>query len=178
MQFGGVHFNKVTWYSRMLSYVFVFGIFPIIVFFIAGRYYETVQLLTNAQASTADIYLNAAYDAKSLQAAGAYNARQNIQGIWVSDDDKRYEMTIKPNNVFYERYDGKIERSGSWIIQDSLRETKFADQPSGLYLQKNTMSSGGIEEILYYRITALNDQSLSLLRLDKGDSLTFKRKSE
>ncbi len=40
--------NSVTWYSRLFTILFIFGVFPIIVFFIGRRYQETVTTIVEA----------------------------------------------------------------------------------------------------------------------------------
>lgn len=161
----------------MLSYLFIFGVFPIIVFYIGMKYYQTVDVLTHGYASAAEMYLNGTYDQKSFQGQGSYEARNNIEGDWVSNDDAGYVMTMKSENMVYEKRDGDISGSGSWIIQDLLRGTQFADLPAGLYLQKNILTRDGKEEILYYKIVTLTLTTLELLHLERGNTLKFTKRN-
>ena len=42
-----IKFNEVTWYSRLLSIVIIFGAVPILVFFIGREYEKTVSVLND-----------------------------------------------------------------------------------------------------------------------------------
>jgi hypothetical protein len=168
-----LHFNKVTWYSKFLTYLFIFGAFPVIVFHIGMKYYQTVEVLTFGYASASEMYMNGTYDAKSFQGQGSYQARIDLEGTWVSDDDDAYVMVIKSNGLFYEMHKGQVKSSGSWLIRDSLSGTSFASQPIGLYLQKNSLNMQAMEDILYYKIVSLRSEKLELSSLDKENTLHF-----
>ncbi len=159
----------------MLSYLFIFGAFPVIVFYIGIKYYQTVEVLTHGYASASEIYLNGTYDQKSFQGTGSYQARKDIEGDWINIDDDSYVMTMKDNSMLYEKRDGDIFGSGAWMIQDLLRGTRFEDLPSGLYLQKNILTKGGKEDVQYFKITALTPMSLELSRLDQAGTFRFEK---
>jgi hypothetical protein len=171
-----IKFNTVTWYSKILSYLFIFGVFPVIVFTIGVRYYQTVEVLSYGYASASEMYMGGAYDKKSFQGAGSYEARQNVQGEWVNVADDEYAMTIKGNNMFYEKRGSRVMSAGSWMIRDSMLGTRFERLADGLYLQKNSLSAGGDEEILYYKILSVTKDSLVLSDLEKGKKSSFRKK--
>lgn len=173
-----VKFNVVTWYSRLLSYVFIFGIFPCVVFIIGVRYNQTVEVLSFSYVSASEAYMNGSYDTKSLQSPGSHAARTAIAGTWVSNEDLAYEMTIKPDTMFYEKRDGSIDRSGSWMIRGNLSGTDYAHLPEGMYLQKNSLSMSGAEETLYYKIQMLNSNTLDMKDLKSEKTYTFSKKAK
>jgi hypothetical protein len=176
-----VHFNKITWYSKMLSYCFVFGIFPIIVFNIGVRYKQTVDTLSYSYVSAADISSVSAYSAKSLQDTASYSARKSIVGEWQGIEDGRYSMVIRPDGTFVETNDGNVTNSGSWTISEKVNDPDFSYLESGLYLIKNpTRIEGGTndirEEMQYYKILLLNSTALEIVYLDRGNTISYSRK--
>ncbi len=171
-----IKFNTVTWYSKILSYLFIFGVFPVITFNIGVKYYQTVEVLSYGYASASELYMGGAYDKKAFQGAGSYEARQNAQGEWIDASDSGHSMTIKGNNMFYEKNGSRVASAGSWMIRDSLLGTRFESLPDGLYLQKNSLSAGGKEEVLYYRIVSVTREALELVDLEKGKKSSFKKK--
>ncbi len=173
-----VKFNVVTWYSRLLSYFFIFGIFPVIVFWIGVRYNQTVEVLSFSYISASAAYLDGAYDTKSFQGAGSHAARLAIAGTWVDHKDGGHEMIIKPDNMFYEKNDGLVTGSGSWMIRDSLPNTEYSHLPTGLYLQKNSLDMNGIEKTTYYKVLMLNVTTLDISSLDNGSAMSFSKKPE
>ncbi len=159
----------------MLSYLFIFGAFPVIIFYMGIKYYQTVEVLTHGYASASEMYLDGTYDQKSFQGTGSYQARKDIEGDWISTDDDSYVMTMKDNGMLYEKRDGDISGSGAWMILDLLRGTRFENLPTGLYLQKNILTKGGEEEVQYFKITALTPASLELSHLDRVETFRFEK---
>jgi hypothetical protein len=53
-----IKFNKVTWYSKLLAAIFIFGAFPILVFAIGRKYEQVMQEYARLEvASGAEIVL-------------------------------------------------------------------------------------------------------------------------
>ncbi len=61
--------SRVTWYSRLLSLLFIFGIFPTLVFFIGRRYQETVTVIIRAEQAQAIAIDNQIYTTQSANRA-------------------------------------------------------------------------------------------------------------
>lgn len=173
-----VKFNVVTWYSRLLSYFFIFGIFPVIVFQIGVRYNQTVETLSFSYVAPTEAYVSGAYDAKSFQSTGVHAARSTIAGTWVSNEDPEYQLVIKPDNMFYEKRYGTISRSGSWTVKDTMTGTDYAHLPTGLYLQNHALNTEGQEQTLYYKILMLNSTILDISNLGTNNTTTFTRKPD
>ena len=172
---GRIKFNSVTWYSKFLTYLFIFGVFPVIIFNIGVKYHQTVEVLNYGFASASELYLSGEYDDQAFQGKGSFEARKDIEGQWVSNEDSSYMMNIKANNMIYEKHKNNVVASGSWIIRDALRGTKFSDMPDGLYLQKNLLTTDGEEQVMYYKIISMTDDALELVYLEKENTLTFKK---
>jgi hypothetical protein len=170
-----VKFNTITWYSRMLSYIFIFGVFPIIIFNIGVRYHQTVEVLSFGYVAASATYLDGSYDKKSFQDADSYAARKTVEGEWQSTDDAGDIMVIKPDNMFYEKKDGQITSSGTWKVRESLAGTDYAHLPTGMYMQKTSLTSEGEEENGYYEILLLNGQHLDMKSLDTDRTLSFSK---
>ena len=102
-------FNKETWYSRILSFIFLFGVFPWIVFIIGQRYQEYISLMNGASYMSLDWH-NSDY----MQ---DYNPRSNLQyilenkaeGKWRNVDDSKFILLFRDVNRYFEYYDGIIE---------------------------------------------------------------------
>lgn len=171
-----VKFNVVTWYSRLLSYFFIFGIFPVIVFWIGVRYNQTVEVLSYSYVAASAAYMDGAYDTKSFQGTGSHAARAAIAGTWIDNKDGGHELIIKPDNMFYEKNDGQVKGSGSWMIRDSLSGTEHANLPIGLYLQQNMLDMSGVESTSYYKVLMLNPTTLDISSLDDKATLSFTKK--
>ncbi len=173
-----VEFNKVTWYSRLFTILFIFGAFPCLIFFIGTRYQETVSVLTYAEASAYNLHATGTYEAKAYAGPGSMHIERNLVGEWVSDTDAGYAMRIKNINTFYDLHNSKVIASGSWLIVDSLVDTPFASLPiKGFFLQKNTLNDKGDEMIQYYKVEVLNEEHLVLQYLDRGNTLSFTKKN-
>jgi hypothetical protein len=121
-------FNKETWYSRILSYIFLFGVFPWIVFVIGQRYQEYVDLVSGATYMSLEWH-NTDY----LQ---DYNPRNNQQyilenkteGKWRSVNDPKFVLIFRDLNRYFEYYDGIVVNSGAWFLKQSLVNTKYVDR--------------------------------------------------
>ena len=137
-------FNKETWYSRILSFIFLFGVFPWIVFIIGQRYQEYISLMNGASYMSLDWH-NSDY----MQ---DYNPRSNLQyilenkaeGKWRNVDDSKFILLFRDVNRYFEYYDGIIVNSGAWFLKPSLVNTKFADNPDysgkGMYLYERLIN--------------------------------------
>lgn len=176
-----VQFNQVTWYSRLLTFLFVFGVFPVIVFVIGKRYQETVMVLSYAESSAYALHATGTYEATAYAGKGSLKAERQIVGDWVSDTDAKYKIKIKSINTFYDLYRDKIIASGSWLFRDRLPEEvqdKFVDAVGsipGLFFQKNILDNTNKESVQYYKVVSLDKDKLVLYFLDSGKTVSFSR---
>lgn len=167
--------STVTWYSRLLTIVFIFGIFPVLVFVIGKRYQETVTILTDGNRASYELQENDVYFANAAQ-AGNSAATKKILGEWTNQQDSKYVMKVKDTNIFYEFYEDQPVTAGSWIIRKDLNGTKFSSMPNGTYLQKNILNNKGETETLFYKVVIADGTNLSLSYLENGGALTFLKK--
>lgn len=170
--------SKVTWYSRLLSLLFVFGIFPTIVFFIGKRYQETVTVIINsekAQALAIDNQVYFANNANTASGQAAITENKNILGEWINHQDGKYVMKVKDSNIFYELYEGKIITTGSWVLRNNLPDTKIGSMPQGVYLQKTSVDSNGEEKSFFYKVEFLDNSRMTLNYLENDKALSFSK---
>jgi len=172
-----IKFNQITWYSRLFTILFVLGIFPVLVFYIAEQYSKTVTVLNYADASAYQLHNSGAYLDQAYTGAGASETEAKLAGVWESLDDSKYTVHFKSTNTFYEYYEHKIVASGSWLLRDkrALQNQNLEDVSSGIYLQKNSIDRDEKEEIFYYKINAVSRNELVLTYIDHGNILRFKK---
>ena len=145
-------FNKETWYSRILSIIFIFGVFPYLVFIIGQRYQEYTDLINGAAYMSLDWH-NSDY----LQ---DYNPRNNqqyilenkIEGKWKNIHNPKFVLIFRDLNRYFEYYDGSIVNSGAWFLKQSLVNTKFANTQSNGSTTELGKRGGGVETYLYERL--------------------------
>jgi hypothetical protein len=65
-----IQFNKVTWYSKLLSFIFLVIIVPIITFYIGMEYQKTVFVLENNRKMSAE-----------MESANSYNTGIDNDGM-------------------------------------------------------------------------------------------------
>jgi hypothetical protein len=176
-----VQFNAVTWYSRLLSYLFVFGIFPALVFFIGKRYQETVMVLSYAESSAYQLHATGTYQATAYAGKGSLKAERAIVGEWVREDDPKYKIKIKAINTFYDLYKDKVIASGSWLFRDTLpveaqsSVKEIVSGIPGLFFQKNMLNQKNQESVQYYKVVSLDANKLVLYFLDTKETVSFVR---
>lgn len=176
-----VQFNAVTWYSRLLSYFFVFGVFPALVFFIGKRYQETVMVLSYAESSAYQLHATGTYQATAYAGKGSLKAEQTIVGEWVREDNPKYKIRIKAINTFYDLYKDKVIASGSWLFRDSLPvevQSSVREGISGipgLFFQKNMLDQKNKESVQYYKVVSLDTNKLVLYFVDTKETVSFVR---
>lgn len=173
----GIKFNQVTWYSRLCTILFVFGVFPSLIFFIGKRYQETVSVLTYAEASAYNLHSTGAYESQAYVGVGSMKAERDMAGEWISVQDKDYSMRFKNVNTFYNIQKGRVTASGSWLLRNSLGGTEYAGvEHDGLFLQKNMLTDQGDEMVQYYKVKTLTEDTLVLQYVDRDNTLTFTKK--
>lgn len=166
-----IRLNEVTWYTRILTIVFIFGIFPIIVFMVGKKYQETISVLSYGQVAAYELYATGTYNKQSSATSISSTFKTNIEGDWVNEKNSSYKTKIKNNNLFYETYNGKIIESGSWIIRDLLLDTPFANLKKGNYLEKNSLDDEGVKYVGYYQILDLDTEKFNLVDLKRGNTI-------
>ncbi len=84
---------------------------------------------------------------------------KKLNGSWISTDDKNYHITIK--DATWKDY---YEKNVTTVLDLKINKNNITakDKKSG--------------EIYKYEIVKLNDKQLSLIYLDRGNTLSFKRK--
>lgn len=167
--------NKVTWYSRLFSLVFIFGIFPTIVFFVGRRYQDTVTVIIKAEKAQSAALYNHVYFANSSGAPAAIIENRSILGEWINHQDGKYVMKVKDSNIYYEEYNGKLVSSGSWILRSNLPSDKVGSLPQGVYLQKITLNKEGVEDSLFYKVEFLDGSRMTLSFLENDAAISFSK---
>lgn len=84
---------------------------------------------------------------------------KKLNGSWVSADDKKYWITIK-GKVWKEYYDNKRTATLSFTVSKNIIKTK--DNATG--------------EIFKYEIRKLNNTSLELIYLERGNTFRFRKR--
>ncbi len=174
-----VQFNVVTWYSRLLSYFFVFGIFPALVFFIGKRYQETVMVLSYTESYAHQLHSSGTYQATAYTGKGSLKAEKQIVGDWIRDDDPKYKIKIKAVNTFYDLYKDKVIASGSWLFRESLPVDtpvtikQAVENIPGLFFQRNVFSQKNKESVQYFKVISLEDNKMVLYFTDSGEQVSF-----
>jgi hypothetical protein len=185
-----VQFNAVTWYSRLLSYLFVFGIFPVLIFYIGKEYQQTVMVLSYAESSAYQLHATGTYEATAYAGRGSIKAERDIVGEWVSDDDAKYKLRIKAVNTFYDLYKDKVIASGSWLFRETLPVEVEEDSVEGtgllapeqkrasglgLFFQRNILDQKNKESVQYYKVVSLDKDRLILFFVGTGKTMSFTR---
>lgn len=94
-----------------------------------------------------------------------------IQGSWVSVDDENSSIEITADN-WISKYSGEDDYENEYIISNQCANSiDDAQNPNGNYI---SMSDYG--EIYCYEIIKLDDETLEISYLDRGNTLTYKRK--
>lgn len=145
-------FNKETWYSRILSIIFMFGVFPYLVFIIGQRYQEYNDLVNGATYMSLDWH-NSDY----LQ---DYNPRNNqqyilenkIEGKWKNVSNPKFVLIFRDLNRYFEYYDGSIVNSGAWFLKQSLVNTKYVNTQQDNSTTGSNEKNNKLETYLYERL--------------------------
>lgn len=169
--------NEVTWYSRLLALLFIFGIFPTIVFFIGKRYQETMTVLVKAEKAQHAVINNNVYFSNPAIGQAAIIENNNILGEWISNQDGKYVMKVNDTNVFYEVYDGRLISSGSWILRSDLPGDYIGARSNGTFLQKITFDKNGKEKSDFYKVEFLDGSRMTLNLFESGGALSFSKAS-
>lgn len=178
-------FNKETWYSRLLSIIFLFGVFPYIVFIIGQRYQEYVELVSGASYKSIGLYNSDYTESYKPSNAHLLALEGNIEGKWRSVDNNKYVVIFRDLNRYFEYYDGSMANSGAWFIKQSLENTRFATSSKGFFLferlikgksEKDTNGAELYDDDFIYQIQLSTDKNnLTLKYLDSGKEMNFVR---
>jgi hypothetical protein len=169
-----IRVSDVTWYSRILTIVFIFGIFPIIVFMIGKKYQDTVSAISHAQIAVYESYGSEEYQRNTIM---MYHSKfmQSIQGNWKNSKDKSYTLKVKDNNLFYDVKKGRVISSGSWMIRNSLDNTPYSNMENGVYLERNTLNNEGVQSMQYDKVISIDDKKMELFDLKRNGVVTYIR---
>jgi hypothetical protein len=88
------------------------------------------------------------------------SVKQHLRGKWISEDDKQFELVFK-DSIKQDFYYGKVESTYQyWIKKDTL-------------IAKD-VSSG---DVFNYAIMGITGKHLTLMYLEKGNLLKFRKQS-
>jgi hypothetical protein len=90
---------------------------------------------------------------------------EEILGEWRSKDDKKSVVVFSEDGTFKSVYDEEELSSGSWRIEEERGEFDVS-----FYLYQEVD-----EEVYEYEITNIDEESLSLIYLDRGNILEYER---
>lgn len=106
----------------------------------------------------------------------AAEAMSRIVGMWQSTDDPRFTREIRNDGVIIDLYAGETDADsdGLWMVfTKDIPDAAF----TGTIEEGATYLSIGMSETekLYFKILTLDETSLQLLYLDRGNLLSFTR---
>jgi hypothetical protein len=90
---------------------------------------------------------------------------EEILGEWRNKDDKKSVVVFNEDGTFKSVYDEEELSSGSWRIEEERGEFDVS-----FYLYQEVD-----EEVYEYEITNIDEESLSLIYLDRGNILEYER---
>jgi hypothetical protein len=94
-----------------------------------------------------------------------------LEGVWVSIDDSKSELEIK-GNKWIENYTGEKTDTTKFAIGDScMSNINDKANPNGRYI---TVFDGKINRC--FSILDLNDSKLTISYVDRGNTLSYKKK--
>ncbi len=173
-----IQWNKVTWYSRLGSYIVFCGVVPILAFVIGSKYGITVLTIRQAESLQASEVPYQPLSSSTKAHLGQIN--KNIVGTWQSVYDTQYIVTFAKGGAITEAYsaqnpteDASTEK-GTWklfTIFPGGNVQTGADFAEGIYMQK-TLSKG---DEYKYKVTVSDENNLELMYLYGGSIQTFKR---
>jgi hypothetical protein len=90
---------------------------------------------------------------------------EEILGEWRNKDDEKSVVVFSEDGTFKSVYDEEELSSGSWRIEEERGEFDVS-----FYLYQEVD-----EEVYEYEITNIDEESLSLIYLDRGNILEYER---
>jgi len=104
-------------------------------------------------------------------------SEDQFTGRWRSLDDSDYEVVKEADGTLVEYYNGEELSNGSWELLSVLPEGEetpsSAEVFDGSYLKK--VLNG---ETIYYGVLVIEENILSVIYFDRGDTLNFERVTE
>lgn len=116
--------------------------------------------------------VTAPYEQGSL--SDAATVMSNIIGMWQSDEDPKFTREIRNDGTVVDGYEGEEDSDGLWMVfTKEIPDTAYAGtiEDGAVYLSL-AMSE---EEKLYFKVVEADEDSLELIYLDRGNTLSFHR---
>ncbi|MFC1720774.1 hypothetical protein ACFLY0_01635 [Patescibacteria group bacterium] len=152
--------------KKIFYTIFILIIIAATFFFLSGR------------TASEDVKTNINVENNVAASANESNEINEVQfiGKWVSVDDNKYEVSHGENAFLEEYYDGEVVSIGSWSIAETLPEKiseQYPNATDGPFLIKE--SDG---EVMFYIVESVTDTNLTLIYLDRGNTLEFVRNTD
>jgi hypothetical protein len=97
-----------------------------------------------------------------------------LYGNWKSIDDQTFVRVINEDNTFQDTYgDEGIVSSGTWFVFDF--NSKPQDFPYNAENGKNYLVMNDTNNSLYFIISQITEDSLTIIYLDNGSALQFNK---
>ncbi len=166
-------FNEVTWYSRLLTVIFLFCAFPIIVFTVGREYQRTIIALDDVIKTLQEGNVQSNTVMTILRAANLEKAAHKIPGVWKSLETSKYILNLFPNNTFTETYDGNKIAWGTWSFRTAVSKDTEVLTP---YLEKTYIAGvSGNQHVFFYEIISIDDVKFSIVGLSGGKRSDFEK---
>lgn len=167
-----IEFFKVTWYSRLLSIIFFFGVFPYLVFIIGQKYQQYVDVLGGATTLSLNSYNSSTTDVVYSYNSTLNTYKKKIEGKWRNTENSKQVFVFRDLNRYFEYKNGSLVNSGAWLLKSDLSNTKYSNLPKGSYLYQRLIDDAELN----YAISFTEDyEQMELRDLDTNKTLFFKR---
>lgn len=168
-----IEFFKVTWYSRLLSIIFFFGVFPYLVFIIGQKYQQYIDVLSGAPTLALESYNSNASDVVYSYNSILNKYEKKIEGKWRNVDNSKQVLIFRDLNRCFEYKNGSLVNSGAWLLKDEPDDIKNNSNLSkGTYLYQRLID----DEEFNYAISFTEDyEQMELQDLQTNKTLKFKR---
>ena len=111
-------------------------------------------------------------DVKSAEHAKPADVRVTVVGVWQSTDDAKFTREFRSDGTFADRYqnDASATAEGQWVVfVGPGNEPASVPLKKGITYVKLTYP----EERAFFSLTKLTSDSLELVYLDRGGTLSF-----
>jgi len=108
---------------------------------------------------------------QNAEAPDAEATRANIVGTWQSNEDEKSVRVFKADGTVEDHYDGEVLSSGSWeVFTDPAVDPNVPVIEGATYLKITDNT-----EVFHYTVAELSAESLALIYLNRGGTLTYSR---
>lgn len=100
---------------------------------------------------------------------------ESIVGVWQSQDDAQFIREFKSDATVEDRYEGEAPMGASWkaFTSDDAVDVAFPLDEGAVYLQM--VIGEDDKEYLTFKVAQITPETLELIYMDRGGSLTFTR---